>query len=324
MVIKERLWSFLVYPKERRRLFIAACLLLLAGYLAGYVLPRTFQSRLIMLFISKMDSLGPVSAPVLFLNNLQAGLFMLAGGLVFLLPPASLFINGLIIGAMFSIMMPMTGFWPLAVSILPHGVLELPAICLAAALGMSISARLAGFYKQTDIFNTVTRAVGAFVLLVIPLLAAASLIEIYITGPVASSVLTLEEKLDTQAEERALYSNGYSPSAGNARFPDGLYDRLLVTGLKMPFLKSFTNGAGINISLAFTAHDKTAALAAQYLESIKTNRDGQAFLSNGIWLKRAEPLRYAFVYGQESGLKTAVRALGSEGYKPLPPGALHE
>lgn len=82
---------------------------------------------------------------LILVNNLLAtGLAMYLGIAACIMPLFTLALNGLIMGYLFSQLAAKGGdIWPMIVKgILPHGILELPAVFLAAAYGILLGAKM--------------------------------------------------------------------------------------------------------------------------------------------------------------------------------------
>lgn len=134
------------------------------------------------------------TALLIFQNNLLAAVTVLFFGIVLgLVPVASLALNFFILGFLLSAFIlgqaaSNTGFigglFLFLVSVLPHGVLEIPAFVLAAGFGMRL-----GFFwqehKEKGLLGRLALAIKENLLL-IPLLIVlfflASLIEVFVTG----------------------------------------------------------------------------------------------------------------------------------------------
>ncbi|MCF8012437.1 MAG: stage II sporulation protein M [Clostridiales bacterium] len=109
---------------------------------------------------------------VIFFKNLTTCLFVSFTSFFLIGIPIvlSLVVNTAIMGAILSIY---PGF---IIGILPHGIIEIPALCISFALGWNILRR-----KEKLFFKLKKRDVIFFARVVIPMLAAAAVIEIYIT-----------------------------------------------------------------------------------------------------------------------------------------------
>lgn len=124
-----------------------------------------------------------VVAAKIFLNNLQACILLFLGGATFgLLTFFILLSNGLIIGVFVGEIAERLGPFGLAVGLIPHGIFELPALFIAAALGFSLARSLLGDLSGAgDAAAEATRLGGLFLRAVVPLLLVAAVVEAFIT-----------------------------------------------------------------------------------------------------------------------------------------------
>ncbi|MBJ6361082.1 stage II sporulation protein M [Paenibacillus sp. GCM10012307] len=165
-------------------------------FLAGIVIGGT-NERLEAYITSQLQALGSISqaiessanpgmaafAFIFFNNTIKSILIMYLGAAFALVPIFFLIVNGMILGYVFTHHNPdYNTFELIARGILPHGILEIPAIIIAAAYGIKFGTltfkgignlvqRKQGFgaiYEQFAI-----RTVPLMVALVIALLAAA-------------------------------------------------------------------------------------------------------------------------------------------------------
>lgn len=128
---------------------------------------------------------------IIFLNNLQAALLIFLGGAT--LGVLTLFIlatNGIVIGVVWQMMQNEGGIIGFLVGILPHGIFEIPALLIAGSLGLLLAEELyhelKGRGDAAALAKTLTRT---FLLIVIPLLAVAAVIESFITPQLLNMVL---------------------------------------------------------------------------------------------------------------------------------------
>ncbi|WP_066636959.1 stage II sporulation protein M [Desulfolucanica intricata] len=125
----------------------------------------------------------------LLIKNLTASAFALVGGLLTLgiIPIFTLIINGAIIGFAIKPVIYLFGADYLLASLIPHGIIELPAFFLAASVGlyMGIEQIKKWAWKRPKTYSSKT-ALKFFFFVVFPLLLAAAFIEVYIT-PIAMS-----------------------------------------------------------------------------------------------------------------------------------------
>ena len=136
---------------------------------------------------------GRLSAPLLFANSLRACVVvMLYGLLPFLyLPALALGMNALALGGL--------GAWYLhqghsaaawLAGLLPHGIFELPALVLSMATGLCVcghlSRRLLGDKSALGLWECLALISRMLFLAAAPLMAAAALMEAYVTPAAAA------------------------------------------------------------------------------------------------------------------------------------------
>lgn len=162
-------------------------------YLLGLLFPSVteelvYSFQQMILDKGVIDEMGNVSAVGLFINNWSAAfLSILYGFLPFVfLPLFPLLLNGGMLGVM-------AAWYELAgqsmglflVGILPHGVFELPAICMACALGLRLCLLLCRKLLRRKTECSVTQyladALRCALLLILPLLLLAAVVEAYLT-----------------------------------------------------------------------------------------------------------------------------------------------
>lgn len=119
----------------------------------------------------------------IFLNNLQACLLLFLGGATFgLLTLFILLANGVIIGVFVGDIADRLGSLGLVAGLVPHGIFELPALFIAAALGLGLArSLLAELSGAGDAAAGAVRLGGLFLRVVVPLLAVAAVVEAFIT-----------------------------------------------------------------------------------------------------------------------------------------------
>jgi uncharacterized membrane protein SpoIIM required for sporulation len=140
--------------------------------------------------LNNLDSLGErLPAPMLFYHNARTTVVFLLLGLVsFGTLGLTLFIGNIaLVGGVLGAAQ-LVGYSPLlafGAGILPHGVFELTAIFLATAAMLKVGAQLVTPQPDKSLGETVLVALAdwfrVFIGIVLPLLAIASLIEIYVT-----------------------------------------------------------------------------------------------------------------------------------------------
>ena len=142
------------------------------------------------------DAGGNISVLALFLNNVEATAFiMLYGLLPFIqLPALALGVNAMMLGVM-GAWYAAEGLSPLAylAALLPHGILELPALFLAFGTGLYICGQLTRRCRKDQrarsVWSCMTLASQMLLSVLAPLLLVASFVEAYVTPAVASLFL---------------------------------------------------------------------------------------------------------------------------------------
>ena len=181
------------------RAAIAFPVLVVLAFILCMVFPALRETLLSYVFAAMdgtgaLNEDGTLSAMAIFSNNLRATVFIMAYGLIpfIQLPAMALGVNAMVIGVTaawyFTEGYSMLGF---LASVLPHGLLEFPALILAFAVGLfacgQITRRL--FRKDENalhLWDCLVLMSRMLLLVLIPLLAAAAMIEAYITPVIAS------------------------------------------------------------------------------------------------------------------------------------------
>ena len=171
---------------------VAFLVLVVLSYIAGRLFPEITAAILTYFNEVVADSGivrddGSFSALALFGNNLRAMvLSTLYGFIPFLyLPALSMGVNAILLGMVAS---SVNGQWLLlAAGILPHGIFELPALCLSLAAGLCLCQNINRYIRKnekgimTPLLLNILRVTG---LVVIPLLVVAAFMESYVTPAV--------------------------------------------------------------------------------------------------------------------------------------------
>lgn len=115
--------------------------LFVAGILAGTLSPPAFRQQVAEGILEFLEPLQNHDGGELFLlilvNNTIETLFMLLFGVLFgILPVLSVSANGFLLGVLYMQSAGTVGYWEAALSVLPHGVFEIPAFLFAASYGM--------------------------------------------------------------------------------------------------------------------------------------------------------------------------------------------
>ena len=167
----------------------AFLVLLVLAYIAGRLFPdipvsviSAFNEDIAGSGIVQED--GSFNVLALFTNNLRAMVLgVLYGFIPFLyLPALALGVNAAILGMLASLI---DGQWLLlAAGILPHGIFELPALFLSLAAGLCLCKNINAYIRKNEkgiMKPLLLNILRVTVLLVLPLLVVAAVMETYVT-----------------------------------------------------------------------------------------------------------------------------------------------
>ena len=188
--------------KEEVRRSAIAFVTIWVLFFAACAISPDLRARLAEMMFSTLnakdlsDASGNISFLALFLNNVEATAFIMLYGLVpfIQLPALALGINAMVLGVM-AAWYAAEGISPLAylAALLPHGVLELPALFLAFGTGLYICGQLTRRCRKDQsarpLWACMTLASQMLLWVLVPLLLAASFVEAYVTPAVAALFL---------------------------------------------------------------------------------------------------------------------------------------
>lgn len=160
----------------------------------------TLRDSLLSTVLSSIENTGAInedgtlSAMALFSNNLRATIFIMVYGLIpfIQLPALALGVNAMVIGVFASWYFSQGySIFSFLSAILPHGLLELPALIISFAVGLFVCGQVTRRLFRKDesalhVWDCLVLISRVLLLVLIPLLAAAALIEAYITSVIAS------------------------------------------------------------------------------------------------------------------------------------------
>jgi len=161
-------------------------------------LANTYYQEINKAFAEKnmLDKSGFDLFVLIFVNNIWAGaVVILLGFIPFLFIPNFSFISNVmilgVIGAVFQI--NGIGLLPFFAGIIPHGVLEIPALMLGTILGIHICQKLIKFILRRgypgEFKQALLAAVWIYLLWMVPLFAIASGIETFLTPILLKALL---------------------------------------------------------------------------------------------------------------------------------------
>lgn len=159
------------------------------GIAPGYVLFEESTNILNPLLGSIKNEFGMKEstyqlAVAIFLNNTRSTLLILLSGTLLFIPLLTLMFNGFLTGFVLRMVLEqgrsITFF---ILGILPHGIFELPAVFISAAIGLRIglSYLFPRGKRVVEVSQSIRNAGIIYLLVVLPLLLLAAFIEAYIS-----------------------------------------------------------------------------------------------------------------------------------------------
>jgi stage II sporulation protein M len=123
---------------------------------------------------------GKLFFTILLHNVMASFLILFSGVLIGIIPIFSMGSNGFILGVVYRQAADVVGYWKAALKVLPHGVIEIPALLIAASyglwLGVTVVRRIRG--KESTLLRFhIEHACRRYFAVVFPLLIVAAGIE---------------------------------------------------------------------------------------------------------------------------------------------------
>ena len=171
------------YLKKTKKLIYAIIAVFFAFGIIGFFAPvPAYISEQIMKLIGEiLAKTEGLSASQLmrfiFFNNIKSSFFGMALGIFFgIFPVFVAILNGYILGFVSEMSVSNAGIFSL-VWLLPHGIFELPAIFLSLAMGLKLGTFAFQKDKQKFLREDIWRIIKIFLLIILPLLVIAAIIE---------------------------------------------------------------------------------------------------------------------------------------------------
>jgi len=168
-----------------RSYLLILALIFSAFFIAGTVAPKQFRQ-------SGVDALQPLQEEyqsmgggklyfALLVRNVMVSIMIMVSGVLFgIVPVFSMASNGLLLGVVCRQRADATGIAKAALEVLPHGIIEIPALLIAASyglwLGLTFIRRMRG-RESTPIRFHIEHAFRRYFAIVFPLLIVAAAIE---------------------------------------------------------------------------------------------------------------------------------------------------
>ena len=174
--------------KEKKKWIIISSLILIFSFFIGLKFPNLIPGYTQKIVQGLLESIGTRTEIISFkiiITNIEAALLGIVLG-VLLIPTLLLsFLNGYIFGAVTSNALANFSLEGVLLRIVPHGILEIPAVIISYALGISIGLTLINcFIKKENtktIFSKIAREYKnsflVFLFVVLPLIIIAGIIE---------------------------------------------------------------------------------------------------------------------------------------------------
>lgn len=174
----------LKYLKEIKNYIWFVLVLFCCVGVFGYLFPVFFEEQILKLIedlIKQTEGLGVFGLiRFIFVNNLRSSFFAMLFGIFFgILPFVVIVVNGYVLGFVANKTVSSEGFLVLW-RLLPHGIFELPAVLISIAIGLKLGMFLfvyRGRKKGKEFRRGLVDAFRVFILIVIPLLVLAAIIE---------------------------------------------------------------------------------------------------------------------------------------------------
>ena len=179
------------YLKSLKNYILFSSLVFLFAILSGYLFAQNFpeETQEIIKELEKFFSISEETTSfqmfLFILENNVIKLFtvILLGIFAGLIPLLSLWGNGMILGIFAQIVSQELSWTFLILGILPHGIIEIPVLILSAAIGIRIGKLAVWriFNRHKNFRKEFTKAIKFYIVILIPLLFIAALIEAFIT-----------------------------------------------------------------------------------------------------------------------------------------------
>jgi len=181
--------SVSISPYYQTILYILlATVLFVIATVLGALIPTELTLAVLQDVADLLEPMGNVSAVSLFLviffNNAIKTLGVIIFGIIFAVPPL-VFVgfNGFMLGILVSVSISLEGVGLVLAGLLPHGVIEIPVILLATALGFAVGWESFKWLtvRNSQVKAQLTRGLKLYLKWVLPGLLVAALIESFVT-----------------------------------------------------------------------------------------------------------------------------------------------
>lgn len=177
--------------KSIRKEIVIITLLFLSSFYLGYYVANLYPNLAYKVFDELLSQFRFVKVLPLYLlflfiflnNSTKILLTMLLGVIFGIIPLLFIIINGFIIGVVLYVSSMKIGTWTSIMLIVPHGVIEIPALILGCShglwLGKMLIWKMRG--KEVSVINCIKYSIKQYIKVIIPMLIVAALVETYVT-----------------------------------------------------------------------------------------------------------------------------------------------
>ena len=176
---------------RERTVLILALVFSVACTVTGILLPHDIQRLFMEPLMAKFQGME-FSVPGIFLNNLKSsGIIVLGGFILSIVSVIMTGINFIVLGSAMNYFAPERTPVEMLAMLIPHGILEIPAIILSLICGAYITKAIV-FRMSTQpgsnerASDYLLRAAALFIMVIVPLLAAAALVEVFVSPHIAA------------------------------------------------------------------------------------------------------------------------------------------
>jgi len=187
----------------RQKALVRNLILATSIFFASLVIGTLIGQNLVEGLLSELGAvLGPLASTgnlsflllsIIFINNAIKALGIIFLGILLGLPPV-LFIglNGFVLGGLGSALEAVNGWRYAVASFIPHGVIEIPVVLLATALGLTVGMESARWLarKESLVRLQLSHGLKVYLRWILPGLAVAAIIEVLVTPFVVGLVST--------------------------------------------------------------------------------------------------------------------------------------
>jgi len=174
-----------MFDRTIKPYFLILTLVFSASFLVGTIAPSSIRQQMTDVFQAVVGNYRGLAGGMLFFNilvqNVMASIFMLLSGVIVgIIPTFAIGSNGFGLGVLFRQAAEVSGYSKAALTVLPYGVFEIPALLIAASyglwLGVTVIRRLRG-KEGTLLRFKIDHAFRRYFAVVFPLLVVAAAIE---------------------------------------------------------------------------------------------------------------------------------------------------